>query len=69
MIGSHLSGEQGHALLVKEAGISPMLALDMRLGEGTGAVLAFHMVEASVKIMAEMATFAQAGVSGGEGHS
>ncbi|MNP80737.1 Nicotinate-nucleotide--dimethylbenzimidazole phosphoribosyltransferase [compost metagenome] len=54
---------------MKEAGISPMLVLDMRLGEGTGAVLAFHMVEASVKIMAEMATFAQAGVSGGEGHS
>lgn len=69
MIGSHLSGEQGHALLVKEAGISPMLGLDMRLGEGTGAVLAFHLVEAAVKIMAEMATFAQAGVSGGEEHS
>lgn len=68
MIGSHLSGEQGHALLVKEAGISPMLGLDMRLGEGTGAVLAFHLVEAAVKIMAEMATFAQAGVSGSEGH-
>ncbi|RAU97617.1 nicotinate-nucleotide--dimethylbenzimidazole phosphoribosyltransferase [Paenibacillus sp. YN15] len=69
MIGSHLSGEQGHALLVKEAGISPMLGLDMRLGEGTGAVLAFHLVEAAVKIMAEMATFAQAGVSGGEEYS
>lgn len=68
MIGSHLSGEQGHALLVKETGISPMLGLDMRLGEGTGAVLAFHLVEAAVKIMAEMATFAQAGVSGSEGH-
>ncbi len=68
MIGAHLSGEQGHALLVKEAGISPMLGLDMRLGEGTGAVLAFHLVEAAVKIMAEMATFAQAGVSGSEGH-
>jgi nicotinate-nucleotide--dimethylbenzimidazole phosphoribosyltransferase len=68
MIGSHLSGEQGHALLVKEAGISPVLGLDMRLGEGTGAVLAFHLVEAAVKIMAEMATFAQAGVSGSEGH-
>lgn len=64
IIGSHLSGEQGHALLLAEAGIRPMLTLEMRLGEGTGAVLAFHLVEAAVKIMAEMATFAQAGVSG-----
>lgn len=64
MIASHLSNEQGHALLLDTAGLKPMLALDMRLGEGTGAVLCFHLVEAAAKIMGEMATFASAGVSG-----
>jgi nicotinate-nucleotide--dimethylbenzimidazole phosphoribosyltransferase len=63
MIGSHLSNEQGHGLLLEAVGLKPMIALDMRLGEGTGAVLCFHLVEAAVKVMAEMATFASAGVS------
>jgi nicotinate-nucleotide--dimethylbenzimidazole phosphoribosyltransferase len=43
--------------------LEPLLDLDLRLGEGTGAVLAFHLVEASVRILHEMATFADAGVS------
>jgi nicotinate-nucleotide--dimethylbenzimidazole phosphoribosyltransferase len=38
--------------------------MDLRLGEGTGAVLAMHLVEAACRILAEMATFADAGVSG-----
>lgn len=63
MMASHLSEEQGHARLLTAVGLDPMLTLDMRLGEGTGAVLAFHLVEAAVKVMAEMATFASAGVS------
>jgi len=63
MIASHLSQEQGHALLLEAVGISPMLRMDMRLGEGTGAVLAFPLIEAAVKIMREMATFANAGIS------
>jgi nicotinate-nucleotide--dimethylbenzimidazole phosphoribosyltransferase len=40
-----------------------MLQLDMRLGEGTGAVLAFHFIDAALQIMREMATFASAGIS------
>ncbi|MEK8127019.1 nicotinate-nucleotide--dimethylbenzimidazole phosphoribosyltransferase [Paenibacillus filicis] len=65
MIASHLSQEQGHARLLERIGLSPMLRMDMRLGEGTGAVLAFPLIEASVRIMKEMATFADAGVSQG----
>jgi len=63
MLASHLSQEQGHARLLEAIGLSPMLHMDMRLGEGTGAVLAFSLVEAAGKIMREMATFASAGVS------
>ncbi|MBM7564706.1 nicotinate-nucleotide--dimethylbenzimidazole phosphoribosyltransferase [Paenibacillus sacheonensis] len=63
MIGSHLSQEQGHAMLLRKLGLSPMIQLDMRLGEGTGAVLAFHFVDAAVAVMREMATFESAGVS------
>lgn len=64
MIASHLSREQGHGRLLEAIGLSPLVHLDMRLGEGTGAVLCFPLVEAAVKIMAEMATFESAGVSG-----
>ncbi|MCP1311166.1 nicotinate-nucleotide--dimethylbenzimidazole phosphoribosyltransferase [Paenibacillus tyrfis] len=64
MIASHLSQEQGHERLLMEIGLTPMLRMDMRLGEGTGAVLAFPMIEAAVRIMKEMATFADAGVTG-----
>ncbi|WP_246627363.1 nicotinate-nucleotide--dimethylbenzimidazole phosphoribosyltransferase [Paenibacillus solanacearum] len=64
MIASHLSQEQGHAMLLEEIGLTPMLHMDMRLGEGTGAVLALPLIEAAVRIMKEMASFADAGVSG-----
>jgi nicotinate-nucleotide--dimethylbenzimidazole phosphoribosyltransferase len=63
MIASHLSQEQGHGCLLSAIGLSPMLQMDMRLGEGTGALLAFPVIEAAVKIMKEMATFVSAGVS------
>lgn len=63
MIASHLSHEQGHARLLEAIGLAPMLHMDMRLGEGTGAVLAFPLIEASVRLMAEMATFESAGIS------
>lgn len=63
MIASHLSQETGHARLLEAVGLSPMLHMDMRLGEGTGAVLAFPLIEASVKVMKEMASFASAGIS------
>lgn len=64
MIASHLSAEHGHYLMLKHLGLTPMLHMNMRLGEGTGAVLGFHMVEAATRILNEMHSFAEAGVSG-----
>lgn len=60
---SHMSAEAGHAAYFRQMGISPILDLKMRLGEGTGAALAMLMVEAGVKILNEMATFDSAGVA------
>jgi nicotinate-nucleotide--dimethylbenzimidazole phosphoribosyltransferase len=51
--------------MLERIGVEPILDLDLRLGEGTGAALAMTLVEAGVKIMKEMATFEQAGVSKG----
>ncbi len=66
MIASHLSQEPGHKIMLEQIGLQPMLYLDLRLGEGTGAVLAFSLIEAGVKIIHEMATFEEAGVSNRE---
>ena len=60
---SHISAEIGHKNILKALGVKALLDLDLRLGEGTGAALAFHIIEAGVKIMQEMATFEEAGVS------
>jgi nicotinate-nucleotide--dimethylbenzimidazole phosphoribosyltransferase len=61
---SHLSNEQGHRAVMKSLGAVPILELDLRLGEGTGAALAMQVIEASLKIYHEMATFSSASVSG-----
>jgi nicotinate-nucleotide--dimethylbenzimidazole phosphoribosyltransferase len=58
------SSEPGHSALLELIGQPPLLDLDMRLGEGTGAALAMPIVEASAKLLNEMATFSSAGVSG-----
>lgn len=63
---SHRSEEQGHATFFRLFGAEPILDLKMRLGEGTGAAIAMTIIEASVKIYNEMATFTSAGVSGKE---
>jgi nicotinate-nucleotide--dimethylbenzimidazole phosphoribosyltransferase len=63
---SHCSAEAGHRTFFERLGIRPILDLDMRLGEGTGAALAMNVIEAAVKIYNEMATFDSAGVSGKE---
>ncbi|MFZ6019862.1 MAG: nicotinate-nucleotide--dimethylbenzimidazole phosphoribosyltransferase [Chloroflexota bacterium] len=63
LIASHLSQEIGHRAVWEALGLQPLLDLDLRLGEGTGAVLAFHLIEAAVRILDEMATFDEAGVS------
>lgn len=62
MIASHLSAETGHKLMLEHLGLRPMLHMNMRLGEGTGAVLAINLVEAACKVLNEMATFAEANV-------
>lgn len=63
MIASHRSQELGHGTLLRRLGLRPLLELDMRLGEGTGAVLALPLLEAAVRTLNEMATFDEAGVS------
>ncbi len=62
---SHLSAEAGHINIMENLGICPILDLNLRLGEGTGAALAFNIIEAGMKIMNEMATFSEAGVTDG----
>jgi len=59
---SHLSAETGHAAMLDVLGQKPLLALGMRLGEGTGAALAMSLIEGAVKTMHEMATFESAAV-------
>ncbi|MGM0472257.1 MAG: nicotinate-nucleotide--dimethylbenzimidazole phosphoribosyltransferase [Bacillota bacterium] len=66
LIPSHKSEEPGHLKIYQILGLEPMLDLDMRLGEGTGAVLGMNLVEAATKIISQMATFAEAEVSNGE---
>lgn len=66
IIPSHLSQEPGHALLLEHLELKPYLHLNMRLGEGTGAALTMHLVEGAARILAEMATFSEAGVSNKE---
>ena len=63
MIAGHCSVEPGHKLLLQYLGLKPLLDLEMRLGEGTGAALAMSIIETSSRILNEMATFAEAGVS------
>ena len=63
MIASHRSQELGHAAVLEQLGLKPLLDLDLRLGEGTGALLALPLLDAAVRILNEMATFDEAGVS------
>jgi nicotinate-nucleotide--dimethylbenzimidazole phosphoribosyltransferase len=63
MIAAHLSQEQGHKIILNHIGLKPLLDLSLRLGEGTGAALGIGLVEAGIKILAEMATFKTAAVS------
>lgn len=62
-IAGHCSAERGHRVMLEYLGLDPLLDLNMRLGEGTGAVIAMSLVEAACKILNEMATFSEANVS------
>jgi nicotinate-nucleotide--dimethylbenzimidazole phosphoribosyltransferase len=67
LIAGHVSAEAGHTAMLQYMGLKPVLSLEMRLGEGTGAALCLYIVEAAVRTLNEMATFAEAGVSEEEG--
>jgi len=63
-LAGHCSAEGGHARLLGHFGLDPLLRLDMRLGEGSGAAVAVHLVRAALAAHNEMATFAEAAVAG-----
>ena len=63
LIASHRSVERGHQAVLDHLGLKPLFDLDLRLGEGTGACLGMSLVFAAIKILTEMATFDEAGVS------
>jgi nicotinate-nucleotide--dimethylbenzimidazole phosphoribosyltransferase len=64
LIAGHRSPEPGHAIVLQRLGLHPLLELELRLGEGSGAALAMGLVRAAVRIRDGMATFGDAGVSG-----
>ncbi len=64
MVFAHRSAEAGHAALLEALDAKPLLDLDMRLGEGTGALLAWPLLRAAAAMLTEMASFESAGISG-----
>jgi nicotinate-nucleotide--dimethylbenzimidazole phosphoribosyltransferase len=65
-VAGHRSAEPGHAVALKTLGLQPLVDLDLRLGEGTGAVLAYPILTCAVRALSEMATFESAGIASGE---
>jgi nicotinate-nucleotide--dimethylbenzimidazole phosphoribosyltransferase len=63
MIAAHLSPERGHRLGLEALGVRPLLDLELRLGEGSGATLALPLLRAALAVLADMATFDEAGVT------
>jgi len=66
MLASHRSAEPGHRAALAHLGLEPLLDLGLRLGEGTGAILGMMLLEAAARLLDEMATFGEAGVSGSD---
>ena len=66
VIAAHRSVEIGHRIMQEHLGVFPLLDLNMRLGEGTGAALAMPIVEAAARVLTEVATFAEAAVAGAD---
>lgn len=62
LFASHVSVEPAHRIVLDELGLKPLLVMDMRLGEGTGAVLALPVIESAIRLVSEMATFEDLGV-------
>lgn len=67
MFAGHLSKEPGHKFMLQRLGLKPLLDLDLRLGEGTGAALAMNIIEAAAQVIGKMLTFEEAGVSRSRG--
>ena len=67
LVATHRSQEHGHGTMLDWLDLEPLLELDMRLGEGTGAALGMSLVEAACRILDEMATFSEAGIAGRAG--
>jgi nicotinate-nucleotide--dimethylbenzimidazole phosphoribosyltransferase len=63
LIAAHSSVEVGHRLMLERMELVPLLNLNLRLGEGSGAAMAMHLVDDATAILAEMSTFGEAGVS------
>lgn len=63
MVAGHCSEEPGHVHLLQRMGLEPLLRLNMRLGEGTGAATALPVIEAALRLFTEMATFSSVGIS------
>jgi nicotinate-nucleotide--dimethylbenzimidazole phosphoribosyltransferase len=63
MIASHRSSEPGHRIVLETLGLEPILDLGLRLGEGSGAALAIPVIRSAARLLGEMATFEDAGVS------
>ena len=64
LIAAHRSVEPGHLVVLQQLGLTPLLELDLRLGEGTGTALAMPLIDAACAIRDGMATFASAGIAG-----
>ena len=64
MVFSHASGDAGHEAMITALGVRPLLDLDLRLGEGTGALLAWPLLRCAAAMLCNMASFESAGVSG-----
>ncbi|MBN1630144.1 MAG: nicotinate-nucleotide--dimethylbenzimidazole phosphoribosyltransferase [Thermoleophilia bacterium] len=67
LIAAHRSVEQGHRVALERLGKRPLLDMDLRLGEGTGAALAMNVVDAAVRVLTEVSTFEEAAVSTSRG--
>jgi nicotinate-nucleotide--dimethylbenzimidazole phosphoribosyltransferase len=66
LLAAHRSAEAGHTAALDHLALTPLLDLGMRLGEGTGALLALSILDASARLLDEMATFSEAGVAGSD---
>jgi nicotinate-nucleotide--dimethylbenzimidazole phosphoribosyltransferase len=63
MVAAHLSPEPGHGIVLEALGLTPLLDLGLRLGEGSGAALALPILDAALALLSDMATFEAAGVT------